>query len=549
MRVFQTGVGGNKVSPHDVQRHLPKKERMLSAEMATFRIFLIYIAIGVLWILGSDKLLHLIVTDPDLFLKAEIWKGWFYVFVSGLVFAWIILKRIRVYLHYLNEYTVAYEKIQQMEEDLYQAAYFHTLTKLPSRMAIKQVIFDWIETHPEEPFAFVYLDLDDFKHVNETMGYDAGDALLKGVANALREQIQEPWFLSHSAADEFLIFVPNAVNDEELLSSIDSIRKKLEKMWEIGDQNFYLTISTGISHYPEDGLSYFELLQNADIALSSAKQSGRSQTVMYHPTLKNETQRLIELTTELRHALEREELYMEYQPIVNLATQKIEGVEALVRWAHPQKGLISPMEFIPLAEKSQIITSIDTYVFTHVFAQKRIWDDQGIGDFYVTVNMSRKSLSSHSMLTEIEEMANNHGIKPSSIHIEITETAAISNVNLTVRTLQALKKIGFHLVMDDFGTGYSSLTYLEKLPVDVIKIDRDFIWRVAGREKNKVILKSIIELVHSLGMSVIAEGVETKEQLSVIDEYGCDAVQGFYYSRPKSPERVFKEPLGPLQKE
>ncbi|MGE0003567.1 MAG: putative bifunctional diguanylate cyclase/phosphodiesterase [Candidatus Izemoplasmatales bacterium] len=537
------------MSPHDVQRHLPKKEPMLSAEMATFRIFLIYIAIGVLWILGSDKLLHLIVTDPDLFLKAEIWKGWFYVFVSGLVFAWIILKRIRVYLHYLNEYTVAYEKIQQMEEDLYQAAYFHTLTKLPSRLAIKQVILDWIENSPEEPFAFVYVDLDDFKHVNETMGYEAGDAMLKGVADVLREEIQESWFLSHSAADEFLIFVPNAVDDEALITSIDSIRNKVEKMWEFGNQQFYLTISTGITHYPEDGTSYLELLQNADIALSAAKQTGKSRTVMYHPTLKNDTQRLIELTTEIRHALEREELFMEYQPIINMATKQIEGVEALVRWSHPQKGLISPMEFITLAVKYQIITSFDTYVFTNVFAQKRIWVDQGFGNLYVTINMSRKSLSSPSMLTEIEQLVHKHGIEASSIHIEITETAAISHVNLTVRTLQALKKIGFHLVMDDFGTGYSSLTYLEKLPVDVIKIDRDFIWRVAGREKNKVILKSIIELVHSLGMSVIAEGVETKEQLSVIDEYGCDAVQGFYYSRPKSPERVFKEPLGPLQKE
>ncbi|MFA6377482.1 MAG: EAL domain-containing protein, partial [Acholeplasmataceae bacterium] len=426
----------------------------------------------------------------------------------------------------------------QMEETLYKMAYIDSLTNLPSKNGVESEVNRFISEEKKSRFAFVYFDIDNFKQINETTGHTIGDQLLMDVAKILQNQISAPNFVSRVGGDEFILLIESPFEEDKIIEIIKSIILPIEKVWIFGSQKFYLAMSAGVTFYPRDGINFSELFQKADTALFFAKDNGRGQIKVFNETMKESTQRLIDLSVEIRTAIKNNEFAIHYQPIYRLSTNKIIGVEALIRWTHPEKGMVSPAEFIPLAERSQIITAIDTYVFERVLQQKSKWNELGLNDFYISVNLSKRSLESPNLISEIIDYINQYNIDPRSIRIEVTETSVIQNFDLAIKTLTKLRALGIMVMMDDFGTGFSSLTYLERLPIDVVKIDREFIKRIVTEKKNALILESIITLIHRLGMRVVAEGVETFEQLEIVKKYHCDIVQGFYFSKALPPDEL-----------
>lgn len=426
----------------------------------------------------------------------------------------------------------------RLRDQLFTKAYFEELTGLPSKLSLEEYVTDLLKNDANHPISLIYLDIDDFKHINQVLGHHGGDILLVELAKLLKNSISESDFLAHIGGDEFVIVVPNDSEKWSDFQHIDNILSHIEKVFTIESLKYYVAFSAGISRYPIHGNSFSELFQNADTALHEAKARGKDQIVVYEETLSEVVKQITELSSNIRLAIDGNQLTLHYQPIIDLKTRSVHGFEALLRWIHPTQGTIMPGQFIPLASKSPLIVLIDEYVLEKAFQQKMKWENDELVGVTLSINLSRQSLFLPSLISDIQDLLKKYPIKTRDIIFEITEyTAFSSHVETVIQALTQLRKLGFQIAMDDFGSGYSSLTNLERLPLDIVKIDRGFIAKTLS-SKNQRIVKTMIDLIHGLGMNVTCEGVEHLDQLQSVTEFQSDFVQGFYFSAAVAEENL-----------
>lgn len=633
----------------------------------TLKIILFYIILGSSWILISDRIIYIFTDDVEVIKQLQLYKGWIYVAITGLLFFYIIYYRIKLYKKAVdvinknydelclkqkalkeseekyqlvvdaskdgiwewnlktNEYfssiiykmefgyskddfpntleawqSLVHEKDQRkaivdirkylsrkveyyeseyrikakdgsyrwilskgkavwdkdgnpfkiagshtditerknLEERLHYLAYYDQLTSLPNRVHLEEKVKDIINNKKHEKLAFIYLDIDNFKHINDTMGHAIGDKLLKHIANILISKVHDSDFVARLSGDEFAIILLDVHSNEEIKATINNILEELRNTWIVENQVFYVAVSMGIALYPEHGSNLSALMQNADTAMFNAKDKGRDGFAFFTSDMREKAWNYVQLSNKLRRALVNNEFLLYYQPQIDLAENKITGVEALIRWKIPDNGIVNPQDFIPFAEQTGQIFYIDDWVFKQACLQKKKWFEKGKKDIKMFINLSSKRLNQQNLIENIKDVIRECGLNCSGVTIEITETAAMTDLDRAIYVLNELKKLGISIALDDFGTGYSSLTYLKELPIDILKIDKGFIKNIVNSKNDGYIFKSLVYLAHHMGLKVVAEGVETKEQLSFIKSCGCDFAQGFYFSKPLPQDEV-----------
>ncbi|MCI0605058.1 EAL domain-containing protein [bacterium] len=420
------------------------------------------------------------------------------------------------------------------EERLDYLANYDQITDLPTRLLytdrLKQAMID--ASNHAKIVAVMLVDLDRFKTINDTLGHDAGDLLLRQVAQRLATTVQAGDTVGRTAGDEFTIILRDLENVQQAADMAQKILTTFEKPFRLEHQNFYIGASIGITLYPLDDHNIDSLFKNAETAMYKAKQEGRNNYQFYTAEMQVTLLKQLSLENHLRNALERKEFLIDYQPKVNLRNGMIVGAEALLKWNHPQLGLVSPAQFIPLAEETGSITSLGEWVLRNACEQCRSWQLPNHSPIRVAVNLSAHQFKQQKLTERIASILQETGLMPQLLEIEITETVLMQSTPETMRRIGDLKSLGIHISIDDFGTGFSSLSYLKQLPIDSLKIDQSFVRDIPADSNDSAITRAIIVLAHTLQLNVIAEGVETQEQLQFLLSENCDEMQGFYFSRP-----------------
>lgn len=412
-------------------------------------------------------------------------------------------------------------------------AYYDALTDLPNRALasdrLGQVLAEAIRNGTEA--ALLFLDIDRFKNINDTLGHLAGDRLLQMTAQRLRNSVRAMDTVSRLGGDEFLVILPEASAEEAALVARKLI-KQFQSPFDINGHQLTITISVGITIHPVDGSDAETLLKHADTAMYHAKESGRSRYSFFLPEMNERVQKRLELENHLHRAFEASEFALHYQPKVNLPDGRLVGAEALIRWRHPEWGMVPPNRFIPVAEESDLILNIGDWVITEVCRQLSAWRSAGLSLVPVAVNLSVKQFVQADFVARLHAILGNYDIPAALIELEVTESLFMQDSDHAVTILHHLRDLGFSLSLDDFGTGYSSLAYLKRMPLDKLKIDRAFVRDLANDADDAAIVRAVTQLGHTLGLRVIAEGVETSEQLDYLLAQHCDEAQGYLFSRP-----------------
>lgn len=432
-------------------------------------------------------------------------------------------------------------KIKSEKEIEYMAYYDH-LTGLPNRTLFSDRLTQAIHLakRNERYVGVIFMDLDSFKMVNDTMGHSGGDILLKEVARGLMQRLRKTDTIARFGGDEFLILINNLADDEDIIKVADNIMEMFEHPFNVHGQEFFITGSAGVAIYPFDGEDAETLVKNADIAMYMAKAKGKNQYVLCTVDMKEEVKRNIKLSNNLYRAQERDEFTVYYQPQIKLNTGEIIGLEALLRWNHPEMGMIPPGIFIPLSEMNGTINNIGEWVLKTAVRQNKKWQDMGFPPLRIAVNLSIVQFSNPNFVNTVDRILKEADLSPKYLELEITESIATKEAAHVVDALTRLKQLGVSISIDDFGTEYSSLNRLKALPIDRIKIDMQFIQGIEGSEKDQAITKIIINLAKSLRLEVLAEGVETTPQLEFLNQGMCDEVQGYYYYKPMPAEEIEK---------
>ena len=417
-------------------------------------------------------------------------------------------------------------------------AYYDNLTGLPNRsLLIERMQQAMVESRRVERLvAVLFLDLDRFKFINDTLGHDFGDALLKMVSERLSSLLRPGDTVSRYGGDEFTLVLANVAHADDVTRIAQKILERFTFPFHIGGRDLFVTASVGITLYPLDDGSVEELLKNADAAMYHAKEHGRNTFQFYTAEMNVRAARRLALETGLRHALERNELSLHYQPQVDLKTGNLYGMEALLRWKSPEFGPVSPVEFIPLAEETSLIQPIGEWVLRTACTQTRAWHEAGFRDLRIGVNLSARQFQQKNLVQIIRRALADSALEPQHLDLELTESMLMHDIERTVFALTELEALGITISIDDFGTGYSSLSYLKRFPIDVLKIDRSFVNDITADTDDAAIVTAIIAMAHSLEIKVVAEGVETPEQQDFLKQRGCDAMQGYYFSKPLPAE-------------
>ncbi len=435
---------------------------------------------------------------------------------------------------------------QRAEKNVRHLAFNDSLTGLPNRIQFADYLNHAIE-HAKtnnHSLAVLFLDLDRFKYVNDTLGHEIGDRLLKAVAGRIRNCVRASDCVARLGGDEFTVLIDELDDPVSATNAAQKIRRSLTSAFEIDGQDIFVSTSVGISLYPADGADVSTLLRHADAAMYRAKR-GNSGVEFYEEGMEATVSEQLRLDSSLRRALERDELLVYYQPKADTASGQITGMEALVRWKHPERGMISPLEFIPLAEETGLIIPIGEWVLRSACAQTKRWLDAGVASLNVAVNLSGVQFREKGLCELVASVLSETGLGAHHLTLEITESMLMEHTNDIVDTLLQLQAIGVRMDIDDFGTGYSSLTYLKRFPVDALKIDRTFTRDMATNPDDAAIVTGIIALAHSLRLKVVAEGVETQEQLDLLKELGCDSIQGYLLSQPIPADEFEQRILAP----
>ena len=444
-------------------------------------------------------------------------------------------KQTVMFEHYSTE-------LQHTEEKVNHLVYYNNLTDLPNRLSLQEQFYQAIAHIDKLPsqssISILSISLDRFSRVNDFLGYTLGDLLLKSVAERLTMCVSSGDFVAHLQADIFAIILLTDDKTKSDVGVIHDILNTISQPFMLEGHEVFITASIGISRYPSDGGDIDTLIKNASLATFGAKKQGGNTYQFYTSDMQADSVDQLALESSLRRALEREEFQVYYQPQVELKTGKIVGIEALIRWQHPELGLISPATFIPLAEETGLIMPIGEWVLKTACAQTKAWQTAGFSSLRVAVNLSCRQFNQANLGESIVEILNNTGLAPQFLELEITESVLTQNESAAIKTLNKLKLLGIEISIDDFGTGYSSLSYLKKFPFSTLKIDRSFIRNINTDARCKNITMAIIQMSQKLNLKVIAEGVEAAEEVCFLCQHDCDEVQGYLFCRPVPPEEL-----------
>ncbi|TAK71945.1 MAG: EAL domain-containing protein [Gammaproteobacteria bacterium] len=437
------------------------------------------------------------------------------------------------------------ERIHLENELQYQAKH-DALTGLPNRVMLLEKARELIKKSEKNNtlLAVMFIDLDRFKLVNDSLSHAAGDELLRATATRLQAVIGEGDILARLGGDEFVILITNVKNNEEIINKASIFMKVFQQPFHLAERHVTITGSIGISIFPTDGKTMDILMRNADAAMYHAKELGSNNFQFYTVEMNEKSLQKLDQEMQLRQAMKNGELLLHYQPQFDLNNEKLIAAEALLRWQHPQKGLLLPIDFVPLAEETGLIVPIGEWVIRTACKQNKEWQKAGFPPIRVAVNITAQQLKQQNIVDVVRSILNETELKPESLELELTENIIISSAEI-IRTVTALKELGITIAIDDFGTGYSSLSYLKNLPLDRLKIDSSFIQHIQSEKDDEVIIRAIIAVAKNLKLEVLAEGVETKNQLNFLKKQQCDEIQGFYFSKPLSVtdmERLFTHP-------
>ncbi len=425
------------------------------------------------------------------------------------------------------------------EKRLRQLAHFDSLTDLPNRVQFIERLEEAMaeaDRH-ERLVGVVFLDLDRFKNINDSLGHDKGDKLLREVAVRLSGAVRRGDTVARLSGDEFALVLADMGHVDDAIHVAQKIIDVFREPFQVDKNNFFITASLGITLYPFDDRNAQELLRNADVAMYRAKESGKNNYQFYVAEMTAKVTERMSLENDLRYALERGELSLNYQPIADCQSGRILGMEALLRWKHPERGMISPALFIPLAEETGYIVAIGEWVLRTACEQCRRWQKMGFPSLYVAVNLSSRQFHQKDLPASIYQILQETNFNPALLNLELTEGLVMQQAEASINTLRELVAMDIRISIDDFGTGYSSLSYLKRFPINILKVDQSFVRDIPHDEDDAAIASTIISMAKSLGLKVVAEGVETLAQLQFMREHHCDAMQGYYFSKPLPPEQ------------
>lgn len=551
-----------------------EKDRLNLAQMP-FRISAKYMLIGVLWILISDKVLLLLVSNNKMLTSISMIKGWLYVLITSILIYFLIssaLKRINeaegsLFSSYqkLNksnielaaacdkvdkskdELRLQNEKLMQnqriledYEKELHNQVYHDQLTGFKNRRSLIKNLSELVSSKTKGKVALLILDIDNFKYINDTMGHFFGDQLLMKVSERFESLIEDDCKIYRLGGDEFVILLENF--DE--IATIEKLAVKLLKGYTAGFyidlSNIFISISIGISLYPEHGDNLDELLKNADIAVYKAKEKGKNRIVFYNKPMNEVISERVRLEKHLRTALDNNEFILHYQPQLDIETNKVSGLEALIRWNSPELGFVSPLKFISIAEDTHLIIPIGAWVLKNACLFLKRLHQQGHGNLSISVNISMLQLIQDDFVDKVMEMLGESKLNPKYLELEITESILMESYEDIAEKLKLLKGKGVMIALDDFGKGYSSLNYLKQLPISTLKIDKSFVDTILVDDSEKSLTDLIIKMGRTMGLCVVAEGVETQGQLDYLRSHKCSKIQGYFFSRPVAEEAVIE---------
>ncbi|NKQ40425.1 MAG: EAL domain-containing protein [Sulfurovum sp.] len=494
-----------------------------------------------------------VLNDPILFKKVEYqvsiagkWSGRVNICNDNYcVPVWLKIVSIKNEDSQVENYIIVYtnlEEIIDMEEKINFFAYYDDLTKLPNRVQFKNRIEDMIELPKKEAgsFAVYFIDLDRFKNINDTLGHHTGDKILICIADRIKKNIVKGEFLARLGGDEFVLISQTIKSNHDVAKRAEKLLSVIRESIIVDNYHLNVSASIGISIYPKDGDDFNELIKNADSAMYFAKANGKNSYVFYTKKHSWDARRRLDIEQGLLSALKNEEMTLCYQPKYSLQTGQVVGVEALIRWTNPLLGSIGPNEFIPIAEETGMIVDIGYFVLEEACRNYMQLRESGIVVDLLSINVSSIQFRANDFVDRFWDITSEMGVSPNKIELEITEHTIVEHTIENLNILNILHDVGFHIAIDDFGTGYSSMSYLKRLPIDSIKIDKSFVSDIESDIHNKEISKAIIALGKSLEYSVIAEGIETKEQEEFLRKQGCDAGQGYYFAKPMTLDKLIE---------
>ncbi|WP_370979766.1 putative bifunctional diguanylate cyclase/phosphodiesterase [Agaribacterium sp. ZY112] len=432
--------------------------------------------------------------------------------------------------------------LKEQQAQLSYLSYHDRLTGLPNRSLFYDRVHKSLvrAKRTNGNIALLLFDLDRFRNINDSLSHEAGDTLLKQIAFRLKDELRDTDTVARLGGDEFVIVLENIERPQDIEDIADKLLKRVAEPVEVQGHELRCTASIGISLYPKDGEGIDQLLKYADLAMSRAKSNGKNRTQFYVKAMAENAVNYLLLENDLRKAIDDNELCLHYQPQIDISSGKICGLEALVRWQHKQRGMISPGDFIPLAEETGLIEPLGNWVLYHACSQFQSWLMQGINFGKVAVNLSPRQFRQEHIEQQVISTLLETRLSPEYLELELTESSAMENPAETIQVLNCLSEMGLGLAIDDFGTGYSSLAYLKRFPINKLKIDRSFVNEIETDGTDASIAKSIIDMAHNMNLKVIAEGVERKTQAQWLLDRGCDQIQGYYYARPM-PEKMLLE--------
>ena len=442
---------------------------------------------------------------------------------------------------YASEETLReqYEELSEKEKRIQRLAYYDSLTGLANRTYIESLFNNSIG-HKKGKAALIYMDLDNFKFVNDTFGHSIGDELLVQVAENIKATIEESHIASRLGGDEFIIFIDDYENISEVELFAGKLLKALESGFPLGNASLNISASIGIALYPDNGSNFGELFKCADTAMYAAKEAGKRNHAFFNQDMNDSIVKKMTIENSMRKAIEKGEFTLYYQPQYEIRTEKVRGFEALIRWNSSEHEFISPIDFIGIAESSGLIVPLGEWVLREACDFIQHIRNLGYADISISVNVSVIQLMQEDFVPMVERVLIEKRLVPSCLELEITESVLIEDIDFNLKKIKELRKIGVKVSLDDFGTGYSSLTYLRELPINILKIDKSFIDNILSTDGKSGLAGSIISLAHDLGLEVVAEGVEKEEQLSYLKWYNCDMAQGYLFSKPVPKEKAIE---------
>ncbi|MEA3420002.1 MAG: EAL domain-containing protein [Campylobacterota bacterium] len=449
-------------------------------------------------------------------------------------------KRVRLYKKNNQKLIESAEMLEEQKAVFEHLAHHDTLTSLPNRILFRDRLEHAINIakRHSKKLAVLFMDLDHFKEINDSLGHQLGDEVLQIIAERLRKELRGSDSIARLGGDEFTVLIEDLKDDSEIGKVAQKLIQAVKEPIIVKSHKLYLTVSIGISIYPDDGEDAETLLKNADAAMYSAKRSGRNAYHYFSKEMTDQAFERVMIEASMRRALEEEEFVLYYQPQINSKTGELNGLEALVRWNHPEMGLVPPEKFIALAEATELIVPLGEWVMRTAALQIVAWKEDGFTPTCVSVNLSVKQLRHKGVVSMIENILQETKCKPNWLELEITESYTMQNPNQSIELLKRIRKIGISLAIDDFGTGYSSLSYLKRLPISKLKIDKSFIDDIPGSKEDEAIVGAIVSMAESMSLGVVAEGVERDVQKAFLQQVGCNIIQGYFYAEPMPADEI-----------